>query len=771
MPFKSSSLLFSAVVAFLLMAGCSEQATETQPINLISLINVLQVRAETGTDVLASKYSPFYLAKGWSAQYLIEDSDVVAVAAVSRESVLRFRVVRPADRWLAFDVRKRGKYRGPREQILSVHLGGEKLHTVSVKNTPRRVQILLPGELQTPGVNEIVFRFSEFTENPHYLVNLGLYQKDPYKGVAAYFTGIKFLGLPDDDEDAEFKRDESLAVRPVADGTAVRQAANSTISYVVENSDGGEIFFAGVVEAPADSQEQLELSIDCRTDAAGEWKNLWASRFEAGTETSWRILEEGIPFSKSAGEPLEVRLALFSSRVLSGANMVWRKVELSTGDAEEAPSVVSHEPQVDESIRNVIIIVLDAARPDYFGCYGADFGATPNIDEFAETALLFRSAVASAPYTISSISTLFSGVSPESHGVVEIVSAYPEGLQNMARAFRQKGYFTSALSGVRFIDRKFGITRDCDVVVGLRSEENIEADYSEMEFERAEGVVEEAAGSGKPVFIYAHFLPPHWPYRPPAPFNQRFITDPDVGNWELTHDFYRVEADFANGLVSFDHPHVQSLRKLYLNNFAYADSVVQRFLALLKENGLYEDSLIIITADHGEAFGEHGRPGHNSTVYEEMIRVPLLVRLPDGRSGEVDTPVGLIDVFPTLNDLLGLGQDVSLFEGRSFAAQLGDGETGNGRLYYLRADNRNVFSLRAPRYKLVSSYFLEELFDLHEDPHETRNVIDEYPVLSASMLQKVLSYRALKERERVRAEEVELTEEEEKELRNLGYIQ
>jgi len=764
--------LLLATVLLSSTPGCGgEEDAQLETFDLISHIDILKLRAETGSAILDSVFTPFYLESGWSEVYEADRDGALTVAAVARESKLRLRIVRPADRWLAFRVRKRGKYRGPKKQDLTVTVWGEKLAKIRLKNETVSHVIMIPGRLQREGINEVVFRFSDFLENNHYLGNYGQHKKNPYIGVAAYFSNMRVLGSPESDTDSGEDMVEASAVTPLAESGALRQAANSSISYVVEHPEGAALSFSGAFAQQSDKEEELEVVVSTRADSDPAWKRIWSRKVFGRDGKEKRSFSGELPIGSAAGSPVEIKLALFSSKVLSGASLVWKKIELRIPERKEPGPEKPVRKRRSRHVENAIIIVIDAARPDLFGCYGDERGATPNIDRFAGSAVVFRDAVSSAPYTISSVSTIFSGLTPETHGVTGVNMSFPEGLQNMAGAFKEKAFFTAALAGVLFAERKHKITNDCEMVVDLRSKENILADYSAMEFEPIRKVLDAAKGSGKPLFLYAHFLPPHWPYRPPEPFSEKYIADPDMGGWRLKHDFYRVEADFTNGVVSRDDSRVLNLEKLYLNNLAYADDVVGRFLAMLKKYGYYEDSIIIVTADHGEAFGEHGFWGHNRTVYGEMMRVPMLVRIPGGRAGEVDELVGLIDIFPTMNEIFDLGLDPAAFEGRSIVGLLEGGRIDPGVLYYQRADHKDVFSLRGRRFKFISDHFREELYDLLEDPKETVNIVGRRPVLAGLLRQRVLRYRAFKAAAGgLRAGEVELTEEEEKELRDLGYI-
>ncbi len=211
----------------------------------------------------------------------------------------------------------------------------------------------------------------------------------------------------------------------------------------------------------------------------------------------------------------------------------------------------------------------------------------------------------------------------------------------------------------------------------------------------------------------------------------------------------------------------------YMNNLFYADYVTEQLLELLRRYELFEDSLIILASDHGESFGEHDTFGHNTTVYESMIRIPLIVRVPGVEPREVEQQVGLVDFFPTLVELLDLETEATHFDGRSIAPMLAGREQEPTDYYYARATSTKlIFTLRGERYKYVFDDYREALFDLATDPNEIRDISADHPVLATYLRQRglfmVASNAALRTDE---GKEVKLTPEEERELRNLGYLQ
>jgi arylsulfatase A-like enzyme len=553
----------------------------------------------------------------------------------------------------------------------------------------------------------------------------------------------------------------------VADGRYLNQFPNSALVYAFEVDKGARLLLSGSLRGTPGSEEEITVALVGGKDEGGR-AELWSRKLSpSGRPVN---IEADVALDDLAGGIASLRLDVSSTARFSRSSVVWKRIALNLPRSEEASAAAERQPaRLGESAKHLVFIILDAARYDHFGCYGNEQGMTPYIDELAKSSIIFRDAVVTAPYTITSISSLFSSLHPESHGVRKITHKFPEDLENMPRAFKRSGFYTVTLSGTKFIDRNYGLTADCDDVLSLREEEDKEQTLSTMSYAAMEEAVKKAAESGKPVFLYCHYLPPHWPYHPPGEFDSRYISNPQIRYWRS----WQIKGMLDNGLVDEVRQDISTHHKRYMNNLAYGDFATHQLLELLKRYGLYEDSLIVITSDHGEAFNDHGQFGHNTTVYDEMIKVPLIVRVPGVAPREVRQQVGLIDFFPTFVELFDLQVENVRFEGRSIAPLLAGQEMEPGDYYYARAVGNNlIFMMRGERYKYIHHDYREELYDLQLDPGETVNIIGDRPALADYLRQRgllaIAANAALRSDE---GREVELSPEDEKELRNLGYLQ
>ncbi len=758
-------IIATPVLTLLLVAvltSCSPedrvaQVDDSSSLDLIPIYQVARIRNETGAVELLSPEVSYYLKGGWSEPYEDEDSNPV-VAAVAKESALRYMVLRPADRWLEFTVHLEGKLGGPNKQAIKVRARKRILGTFDIEAGEESTRkVFIPAALQTIGNNRLYFQFTEFHDNPEFLADRKRFQENPYRGVAAYFSAfnIYFGGVEGPARD-EIRR-ESDYLRLVADGRYLSQFPNSDVSYAFEIEPGANLRLAGMVQDGGESGD-LNVTVEVRNDARPQWEALWSQSISL-TRGSERNFDAHIALEPIAGGPAEIRLSAMSSERFCDAAVIWK--ELSLGVAGTTVPVGDRSPiHMADKVRNVVIIILDAARPDHFGCYGDDRGMTPYIDDFARESLMFRNAICAAPYTIASVASIFSGLVPESHGVRYYESVFPENIDTLQEAFKRSGYFTLVMSGNPFITYKLGMTRGFDEEIYLRTKAAKAANLSTMDLEALERGVRMAADSGKPAYIFCHFLPPHWPYNPPPPFNGEYITGDTI-----TRDERRLMRS-RHGVNPSD-PAVSRLHNYYMNNVLYADHITHQLLDMLKEHGLYEDSLIIVTADHGEAFADHGLLGHGNTIYDEALLLPFIVRVPGIGPGEVKAQIGLIDLFPTFVELLGLDAEGVRFEGRSVAPLLAGANLPDSPYYYSRATgDKLIFTLRGQRYKYIFFDPREELYDLKADPGETGNLIEKHPVLAAMLRQRGMMIVAAG----VAGKRAVLEPEQEEELRNLGYI-
>lgn len=392
---------------------------------------------------------------------------------------------------------------------------------------------------------------------------------------------------------------------------------------------------------------------------------------------------------------------------------------------------------------NVLIVTFDTTRADRIGAYGHAGARTPAIDGLAHQGVLFERAYATAPMTLPSHATMFTGLQPPEHGLVTNGKGrLPEELVTLAEILSGRGYQTGAFTASFVLDSKFGLEQGFDTYDDDLSGTPRPLDV--LHRERPGDVVVDSAlnwlkdrGKG-PFHCWIHLYDPHLPYVP----------------------------HLQDGVDPFpDAP--------YDGEVAFADQQLARVLAFLKEQRLDENTLIVIAGDHGEGLEEHGEHGHGYLLYQSTLHVPLVIVRPgaEARGVRVAEPVSLVDLFPTLLDLLGLS-----------APQRVSGASLAGVWQGIEISPRACFSMTqeplldngwAPLRSLTTADWkyvrtpITELYDLRTDPGEVTNLAEAEPDRVAELEAELA---ALEGRQRPReAAAAELSEAEKRALASLGY--
>ena len=398
---------------------------------------------------------------------------------------------------------------------------------------------------------------------------------------------------------------------------------------------------------------------------------------------------------------------------------------------------------------HVVLVTLDTTRRDRLGCYGYSRATSTNLDALAGRSVVFERAVAASSWTLPSHASIFTGKFPSSHGAdydpegpLRLTQAIegPEewagyrasGLSpsetTLALLLREQGYVTAAVVGGPWMKRVFGLDRGFETY----DDEDIGDVNGRLASEVTTSALELLRGleKGRPFLLFLNYFDPHGPYEAPSPFGGSFGEEPS--------DRYDEE-------------------------ILYMDHHIGRFLEAMKRKGLFEDSLILVTADHGELLGEHGKMGHGASLFEEEIHVPFLVKYPGdevepGRSGE---PVHHVDVLPLVLERLGLSPS-----GRSRQPLLAEvnpldfmSSEGSWRALYLG------------RHKLLwNSLGSHALYDVEGDPGERSDLSGADPARTAEAIELLDKVVASLPPPGEPGPPTTLDEETLKALRSLGYV-
>jgi len=413
---------------------------------------------------------------------------------------------------------------------------------------------------------------------------------------------------------------------------------------------------------------------------------------------------------------------------------------------------------------NAILISIDTLRADRLGCYGYERDTSPAIDRLAAQGVLFRHTVAESSWTLPSHFTMLSGLYPTTHGVENSGMRPTDALELLPEVLSARGWFTAAFTDGGFLsaDRGFGqgfleFSTPADRPFGLESA-----------LAAARKAITERAGD-RPFFLFIHTYDVHCPYDPPVPYYDMFRSE-GVEPIETTG---RCGNPHYNKLMDLSPEQARFLSDVYDGGIRWADAHLQSFFDFLAESGLLESTAVVLTSDHGEEFLEHGQIGHERTLYRPSLMIPLIVRAPGVEPRVVDAPAGLVDVVPTLADLLGL-PSMPDWEGRSLLPAM-RGErlpvANDGFRYSSIRRAGNLDSWLGPDTHLIwdQDHGTVELYDLANDPLERTNLLLERPERAEALRGALAEFVERLEAGRRPVEEGSTTDAQREELRKLGY--
>jgi arylsulfatase A-like enzyme len=508
-------------------------------------------------------------------------------------------------------------YAGAAPQTMTPFLNGTALPAVALAADWHEVRVPLPSQLLRRPINTLELRFAH-TAQPSRVIGSG----DPRELSAAF---------------------DQLAVLPrgrVLDAPASRMEGDGARRSVTLRSEGLAIPLPAAQRyrerfgAVQPSKSGLQVALE-----------LWSgdgSRREIRRGAADRLSNRSIDFQASGRGASMLLLRLEGEHGGPPSPSATVSLELS------APEVLQPLPPAPGGARppDIFLYLIDTLRADALGAYGSKLGLTPRIDAFAREAIAYERATAPSSWTLPSTVSILSGVYPFEHGMIETGDSLPAGAPWLPEELAKAGYETAAFSQWP-LGRSFGVQRGfgnyyLDVRLAKKS-------YSEL----ARGLFWQhdfgREDPRRPLFAYVHVSDPHAVYDPTG--EDRALADRSPGT--LPPQLYNTQIFLAEGYGknAADTAH---LRALYEGEVRHADRQFGAFLDLLRYLGRYDQSLVILVSDHGEEFYEHGGFDHGRTLYEELLHVPLIVKLPGEQTGlRISQRVSTLDLTPTILMLLG----------------------------------------------------------------------------------------------------------------------
>ncbi|MBN2055770.1 sulfatase-like hydrolase/transferase [bacterium] len=451
---------------------------------------------------------------------------------------------------------------------------------------------------------------------------------------------------------------------------------------------------------------------------------------------------------------------------------------------------------------NVLLITLDTLRADYLGGYGRAGAGTPVIDQLSREGVTCTQAITSSPLTTPSHSTMMTGLHPREHRVIRNGMHLPREVITLAELLSTGGYHTCAISNISAGDPAGnGLSQGFETyletirlheTVGISVETgntqatgieptptHVAASASKMSYyilgaeqisQRGIGWLEEHQHA--PFFMWLHYFEPHQPYAPSQRYFDMFAREINPRRrFYLTEDFLRIHAE----KILLDRLEVEYVKRLYAGEVAYTDYAVGLVLETLRRLGLMKNTLVVVTADHGEVMYEKDHYfGHAGVVHEGVLQVPLLLRLP-GVLPEgvlVSRQVRLLDLTPTVLDILGY-QAPQRMRGESRRDILTGGVPPRGEeddVPVFTDTGEELISIRLNGWKAVADQRgkIRDLYDLTSDPAETHNLTTRERSMVRKLTSRIRAWR--NDMEEIKEQALMVNEEEMAQLRELGYI-
>lgn len=454
---------------------------------------------------------------------------------------------------------------------------------------------------------------------------------------------------------------------------------------------------------------------------------------------------------------------------------------------------------------NILLIVMDAAKANHLSCYGYHRPTTPHLEQFAQRCVVYDTAISPANWSLPAHASIFTGLYPSRHGAHDQHKYLTPEHPTMAEILSSKGYHTLAFCyndyvgpatslergfrefnpvaerGPRYLrDLSQILDRGAAAMLGLQDSG---ARYINRQLEAALRRLQRAS---QPFFMFVHYSEPHIPYKPPEKYNRHLPQGTSRrGARRVNQDQWQYFAHPA----SMNELDFEILTALYDAELAYLDTRIAQVLDWLEASEILDQTMVIITADHGENIGDHQMMGHAYCLYDTLLHVPLIIHYPAGvmQAGRVGHQVQTLDLLPTLMTMLGdssseayhslQGKDLLSATRREFA--IAEQEHPDLRVFNKRFPDvdvsryeRALRMIRTDRVKYIwASDGKHELYDLKADPGEQHNIIAERPQIAAALDQRLTKWRNSFEAATPIDEHPEFEEEVKARLRALGYLE
>jgi arylsulfatase A-like enzyme len=720
-----------ALVAGSILASTCGPTIETASVtttDLTSRFAHATVGVETAVIDFGTAEARGHLLSGWSQDYA-DANDRPLVRSVGERSTLRFFLFEPHQISIRFRCRPRSDRRSI--SVIEIELNGVTAGRVELESRLKTYDLEVPADLLLAGENLLSFIYT-----------FGEPASEALAGAAVDLTSVGWFRLA------------IIGVRPAIEPPVADPTRD-------------------VLFLPYGSRIELPL-----VASPGTFFETDRLDFRGGSEPALHIAvvtDEGeMPLATldPSRMPKTVDLATATPDALFLILRSKSESEWSSGDGVymrhpriRATTMLPAPPRDGPPIHpNILLYLVDTLRTDHLAAYGYGRATSPRLDEFAESATLFRKAVAQSSWTRPSIASLFTAQWPGAHAVIKRRDALSSDAETLAELLGGAGYTSAGFSGNPNIAEAFGFAQGFDVFELLPGSYD-SARTNDRVFEWLD-----SRPSDSPFFLYVHTADPHTPYLPREPFRTTFAAN-------AAQVAAQIERNPNKESWSGDPDEIRQLLDLYDAEIAANDASFGALIDQLRERDLFDDTMIVFLSDHGEEFLDHGGWTHGRNLHAETLDVPLLVKLPQQqRARQVTEVVQQLDLLPTILDLVGVPQPTQS-EGRSLMPlltqpideSLGD-RPGYSHVSLVRGLTTSVI---VGEWKLISrKHQGRETINLYrwpDDKDEHNDLSSRFPVRTRS-LAALLEEKLASPTSVLQGEEAKLDRELEQRLKALGYL-
>lgn len=501
------------------------------------------------------------------------------------------------------------------------------------------------------------------------------------------------------------------------------------------------------------------------------------------SDTEDEIFKRTLPIERSSSrELLEIKKIDLSSYAGQEVDIIFiTKAAENRYDNENVFSFwynpILYKPEIESP--KIILISLDTLRADHLGCYGYVRPTSPNLDELAKDSVLFEKVYAQSPWTLPSHTSMLYSLNTASHQVYYNDQRIDQSLPSLSSILKNSGYETYAFTGGGYVSNLFGFAKGFnwyEEPVGGRHAVLSEYEAEELYSHTAEWLKNY---KDRPFFLFLHTFQIHGPYHSPPPWNTMFLDEDSRWERMALRRFLDSNPDY-----SFSKNEIENIIALYDSEIRYTDeTLIKPLVDSLKQLDIYDQTLLIITSDHGEEFFEHKGWLHGGALYNEQLHVPLIIKFPESefKGTRVKSICRSIDIMPTIFEALSIKYDKNQFDGKSLLDMI-KGKEKSDRKFISDLAYKDILdpcpaqvSTNKDNLKIIVEKSTDgikkmEIFNIEKDPTEQINLLREKRELGFNLLKELDSYYEEKSKIQRQIQKITLDEKLKEKLKALGYI-